>query len=144
MVHYAAELRILLLQASYEHQPGSGCCSFTLPLLVLHPGRYHSKNKPLEGGGGTGSEGMLIRVAEATQGFSAAGLANLMNEAAILTVSGLRYCNVCSAINKHIAACWAVAVLCPAHRRAAGPECLLSWVMCVRMSPLLLIPGLYV
>jgi SpoVK/Ycf46/Vps4 family AAA+-type ATPase len=37
-------------------------------------------NKPLD------SDGMLVRVAEVTQGWSAAALANLMNEAAILTV----------------------------------------------------------
>ncbi|GLC47538.1 hypothetical protein PLESTB_001403000 [Pleodorina starrii] len=44
--------------------------------------RYHSRNKPLEGDGNA----LLIKVAEATQGWSAAALANLMNEAAILTV----------------------------------------------------------
>jgi cell division protease FtsH len=38
------------------------------------------RNKPLEG------DAMLTRVAEVTQGWSAAALANLMNEAAILTV----------------------------------------------------------
>lgn len=56
------------------------------PLPLRGTCRYHSRNKPLEGGVGAGSEGMLVRVAEATQGFSAAGLANLMNESAILTV----------------------------------------------------------
>ncbi|KIZ04815.1 cell division protease FtsH [Monoraphidium neglectum] len=42
--------------------------------------KIHSRNKPLEG------DAMLTRVAEVTQGWSAAALANLMNEAAILTV----------------------------------------------------------
>ncbi|GLI69609.1 hypothetical protein VaNZ11_014276 [Volvox africanus] len=44
--------------------------------------RYHSRNKPLDGDGNQ----LLLKVAEATQGWSAAALANLMNEAAILTV----------------------------------------------------------
>lgn len=42
------------------------------------------RNKPLDG------EAMLTRVAEVTQGWSAAALANLMNEAAILTVGYLK------------------------------------------------------
>ncbi|PNW85891.1 hypothetical protein CHLRE_03g201100v5 [Chlamydomonas reinhardtii] len=44
--------------------------------------RYHAKGKPLEGDG----QRLLLKTAEATQGWSAAALANLMNEAAILTV----------------------------------------------------------
>jgi len=42
--------------------------------------RYHARNKQLE------SDGLLTKVAEVTNGWSAASLANLMNEAAILTV----------------------------------------------------------
>ena len=42
--------------------------------------KYHSKNKPLE------NETIISGIAEVTQGWSAASLANLMNEAAILTV----------------------------------------------------------
>ena len=44
--------------------------------------KYHSRNKPVA------DPNMFVKVAEATSGWSAAALANLMNEAAILTVSG--------------------------------------------------------
>ncbi|PNH06599.1 ATP-dependent zinc metalloprotease FtsH [Tetrabaena socialis] len=44
--------------------------------------RYHGKNKTMEGD----TTQLLVKVAEATQGWSAAALANLLNEAAILTV----------------------------------------------------------
>jgi cell division protease FtsH len=43
--------------------------------------KYHGRNKPVE------DEGLYYKVAEVTAGWSAAALANLMNEAAILTVS---------------------------------------------------------
>jgi hypothetical protein len=42
--------------------------------------KYHGRNKPVE------DEGLYFKVAEVTAGWSAAALANLMNEAAILTV----------------------------------------------------------
>lgn len=50
------------------------------PVARLQILGYHAKNKPLENGG------TLQKVAEVTNGWSAAALANLMNEAAILTV----------------------------------------------------------
>ncbi|KAL6751221.1 FtsH-like AAA+ protein [Haematococcus lacustris] len=50
------------------------------PTARLEILRYHSRNKALE------SQDMLFQVAQATQGWSAASLENLMNEAAILTV----------------------------------------------------------
>jgi len=50
------------------------------PVARLEILRYHSRNKSLD------DTAMLARVAEVTQGWSAASLANLMNEAAILTV----------------------------------------------------------
>ena len=43
--------------------------------------RYHARNKQLD------DETLLVKVAELTHGWSAAALANLMNEAAIMTVS---------------------------------------------------------
>jgi hypothetical protein len=42
--------------------------------------KYHGRNKPVE------DERLYFKVAEVTAGWSAAALANLMNEAAILTV----------------------------------------------------------
>lgn len=54
------------------------------PTARLEMLRYHGRNKPVE------DDGMYFKVAEATAGWSAAALANLMNEAAILTVR-LRY-----------------------------------------------------
>lgn len=50
------------------------------PVARMEILKYHSKNKPLE------NESLISSVAEVTQGWSAASLANLMNEAAILTV----------------------------------------------------------
>jgi len=50
------------------------------PVARLEILKYHSRNKKLE------DETVLTKVAEVTQGWSAASLANLMNEAAILTV----------------------------------------------------------
>lgn len=44
--------------------------------------KYHARNKPIE------DQRLFVQVAEATAGWSAAALANLMNEAAILTVGG--------------------------------------------------------
>jgi SpoVK/Ycf46/Vps4 family AAA+-type ATPase len=52
------------------------------PVARMEILRYHSRNKQLD------SDAMLKRVAEVTQGWSAASLANLMNEAAIMTVGG--------------------------------------------------------
>lgn len=43
--------------------------------------KYHGRNKPVA------DDNLYYKVAEATAGWSAAALANLMNEAAILTVS---------------------------------------------------------
>eukprot|EP00798_Chlamydomonas_sp_ICE-L_P009427 gene9427-4068_t len=50
------------------------------PVARLEILRYHAKNKAME------SENVLAKVAEVTQGWSAAALANLLNEGAILTV----------------------------------------------------------
>lgn len=50
------------------------------PIARLEILKYHSRNKPLE------HPSTLTKVAEVTHGWSAASLANLMNEAAILTV----------------------------------------------------------
>jgi cell division protease FtsH len=44
--------------------------------------KYHGRNKPVE------DDNLYYKVAEVTAGWSAAALANLMNEAAILTVGG--------------------------------------------------------
>jgi cell division protease FtsH len=53
------------------------------PVARMEILRYHSRNKQLD------SDMMLKKVAEVTQGWSAASLANLMNEGAIMTVGGL-------------------------------------------------------
>lgn len=50
------------------------------PTARLEMLKYHGRNKPVE------DDGMYYKVAEITAGWSAAALANLMNEAAILTV----------------------------------------------------------
>lgn len=50
------------------------------PVARMEILKYHSRNKPLE------DQSILSGVAQVTQGWSAASLANLMNEAAILTV----------------------------------------------------------
>lgn len=50
------------------------------PVARLEILKYHSRNKPLA------DTSILANVAQVTQGWSAASLANLMNEAAILTV----------------------------------------------------------
>lgn len=50
------------------------------PVARLEILRYHARNKKLE------HDNLLTKVAEVTNGWSAASLANLMNEAAILTV----------------------------------------------------------
>ncbi|WIA18809.1 hypothetical protein OEZ85_003491 [Tetradesmus obliquus] len=50
------------------------------PTARLEMLKYHGRNKPIE------DEGLYFKVAEVTAGWSAAALANLMNEAAILTV----------------------------------------------------------
>lgn len=63
-----------LLQVVYEI-PAPG------PTARLEMLKYHGRNKPVE------DEGLYYKVAEVTAGWSAAALANLMNEAAILTVS---------------------------------------------------------
>lgn len=67
---------------------GAACVTPCVVVLMLPdithwpPLRPPCSNKPME------DQGMLVRVAEVTQGWSAAALANLMNEAAILTVGG--------------------------------------------------------
>jgi cell division protease FtsH len=48
--------------------------------------KYHGRNKPVA------DDNLYYKVAEVTAGWSAAALANLMNEAAILTVSHARVC----------------------------------------------------
>lgn len=58
------------------------------PTARLEMLKYHGRNKPVE------DEGLYFKVAEVTAGWSAAALANLMNEAAILTVRD-RVCCVC-------------------------------------------------
>lgn len=69
------------------------------PTARLEMLRYHGRNKPVE------DEGLYYKVAEVTAGWSAAALANLMNEAAILTVGA---CMMrCSASTRD-----AVALLC--------------------------------
>ncbi|GFR40632.1 hypothetical protein Agub_g1214 [Astrephomene gubernaculifera] len=74
----AALMRPGRFEVVYEvPQPG--------PVARLAILKYHSRNKTFEGGG-EGGERVLMKVAAATQGWSAAALANLMNEAAILTV----------------------------------------------------------
>jgi cell division protease FtsH len=50
------------------------------PTARLEMLKYHGRGKPVE------EEGLYYKVAEVTAGWSAAALANLMNEAAILTV----------------------------------------------------------
>lgn len=50
------------------------------PTARLEMLRYHGRNKPVE------DDKIYYKVAEVTAGWSAAALANLMNEAAILTV----------------------------------------------------------
>ncbi|KAG2494742.1 hypothetical protein HYH03_006989 [Edaphochlamys debaryana] len=71
----AALLRPGRFEVVYEvPQPG--------PVARLEILRFHARNKPFAGE----RDSVLLKVAEATQGWSAAALANLMNEAAILTV----------------------------------------------------------
>jgi cell division protease FtsH len=67
-------LLLWFLQVVYEI-PAPG------PTARLEMLKYHGRNKPVE------DEGLYYKVAEVTAGWSAAALANLMNEAAILTVS---------------------------------------------------------
>jgi SpoVK/Ycf46/Vps4 family AAA+-type ATPase len=73
--------------------------------------KYHSKNKPVA------DPNMFFKVAEATAGWSAAALANLMNEAAILTVREHFSCScrplasyICVKMNlnmlEHAGTCW--------------------------------------
>lgn len=50
------------------------------PTARLEMLKYHGRNKPVE------DDNLYYKVAEVTAGWSAAALANLMNEAAILTV----------------------------------------------------------
>lgn len=52
------------------------------PTARLEMLKYHGRNKPVE------DDNLYYKVAEVTAGWSAAALANLMNEAAILTVGG--------------------------------------------------------
>lgn len=51
------------------------------PTARLEMLKYHGRNKPVA------DDNLYYKVAEVTAGWSAAALANLMNEAAILTVS---------------------------------------------------------
>ena len=76
---------VLQLQVQQPLDPVSLAAELTQAMLL----QVHAANRPIprEGGQGYESDALLHAVAERTIGYSGADLANLLNEASILSVS---------------------------------------------------------